>query len=82
MHSSEGGQSSLFGASNSFGQGPKSSPNVPMFFLRNKHPSKFVGLRLRRFNFRMCPAVENNLSGAAELVGADRYFLEHSARFG
>ena len=47
LHSSEGGQSSLLGATNSSGQGPKSFPNVPMFFLRNKHPSKFVGLRLR-----------------------------------
>ena len=46
LHSSEGGQSSLLGATNSSGQGPKLSPNVPMFFLRNKHPSKFVGLRL------------------------------------
>ena len=65
LHSSEGGQSSLLGATNSSGQGPKSSPNVPMFFLRNKHPSKFVGLRVRRLDFRTCPAVENNPSIAA-----------------
>ena len=77
-----GGRSSLLGASNSFGQGPKSSPKVPKFFFRNKQPSKLAGFILILFGLRICPAVEDSLSGPAALAGADSYFLEASARLG